>query len=48
MPQVKFNSMLKKGRYATKKKSDAGVFMAATMEYLTEEILDKAGKASKK
>ena len=45
-PIGRCKSMLRKGRYAKRISSDAGVFMAGALQYLASEILEMAGEAS--
>ena len=46
-PVSRIGRFLKKGRYASRVGSGAPVYLAATLEYLTAEILELAGNASK-
>ena len=46
-PVSRVGRFLKKGRYASRVGSGAPVYLAATLEYLTAEILELAGNASK-
>ena len=40
------NSYLKRGRYAERVGKGGGIFMAAVLEYVTNEILELAGNAA--
>ena len=46
-PVARFHRKFKEGRYSDKTSLSAAIFAAATMEYLTMEIMDIAGEAAK-
>ena len=46
-PAGRCRSMLRRGRYSKRVGGDAGLYMAAVLEYLTSELLELAVKARK-
>ena len=45
-PVGRINRMIKQGRYSERFGIGAGVFLAATLEYLASEMLEMAGEAA--
>eukprot|EP01054_Gregarina_sp_Poly1_P011406 Gregarina_sp_Poly_1__11405@NODE_96_length_14647_cov_152_270302_g83_i0_p9_GENE_NODE_96_length_14647_cov_152_270302_g83_i0NODE_96_length_14647_cov_152_270302_g83_i0_p9_ORF_typecomplete_len196_score31_87Histone/PF00125_24/3_6e07Histone/PF00125_24/4_8e03CBFD_NFYB_HMF/PF00808_23/0_012FdtA/PF05523_11/0_13_NODE_96_length_14647_cov_152_270302_g83_i062786865 len=47
-PPVKFQRLLRRGRHAQRISSNCGIFLAGSMEWLVQEILDCMMQAAKK